>query len=160
MWIAAKQTGSLHQSPNPPQQSPLILPVPLHCCKHHLQHRLVSSHPVGPLFRPLSGRNPSAIFPSVGLVLAIPVSFPARFANFRRKLHCLMLSELQHWWHCPFAFPVYFPALFVRFLLMFWPSVVIAAAFSHSVVIAGVPSPTGSMRAASSSPALDFHLTK
>ena len=45
--------------------APLLLPVPLHCCKRHLPHRLGSCHPAGPLFRPLSGRNPTPTFPSV-----------------------------------------------------------------------------------------------
>ena len=65
MWMAVKQALSLHQSPNPPQQAPLLLPVPLHCCERHLPHCLGSRHPTGPLFRPLSGRNPTATFPSV-----------------------------------------------------------------------------------------------
>ena len=101
-----------------------------------------------PLFRPLSGRNPTATFPSVW---ACP--------HNSCQLPCpLSLTSSRNWsvdaprtpathLHCPYAFRVYLPAVFVCFLLVFSPSVVIAAA----------PSPTGPMRVASSSSALVFH---
>jgi hypothetical protein len=80
MLIAAKETLSLHQSPNPPQQAQLLLPVPLHCCERHLPHRLLGSRHPAVLY---SGLCPAEIqqqlFHPFGLVLTILVSFPVRF---------------------------------------------------------------------------------
>ncbi len=151
MWMTAKQTLCLHHSANPPQQAPLLLPVPLHCCERHLPHRLGSrQHPAGPLFRPLSGRNPTAtFFIRLGASSQFLSASLTAFTNFLMKLNYLMPSELQppHL-HCPCAFPVYLPAVFVCCLLVFSPSIVIAAA----------QSPTGPMRIGSSSSAQVLHI--
>jgi len=68
--MAARQTLSIHQSPNPPQQAPLRLLMPLHCCERHLPHRLGSRHPA---------EIQQQLFHPFGIVLTILVSFPVRF---------------------------------------------------------------------------------
>ncbi len=86
MWMAAKQTLSLHQSPNPPQQAPLLLPVLLHCWECHLPHHLGSRHPAGPLFRPCPAEIQQQFFHPFGLILTILVSFLLRFHSLPQEI--------------------------------------------------------------------------
>jgi hypothetical protein len=81
MWMAANQTPSHHQSPNPPQQAPLLLFCPCRCIVVSAKSCTVY---VLVILRVLySGLCPAEIhqqqFQTFGLVLLILVSFPVGF---------------------------------------------------------------------------------